>query len=162
MNNKKATKIFIAALLAVSVCFAADKKKKEDKPADQPAPQGMIFSTNLPAGQAKNAPFSAEISADFIKKVMETSARIEECKKQIAERQAYLYEHNSQIKSYRQEMIEMQAKINKIMDDDKELAELRLNRDILWTTMPVLPKPPREQLGPGPRKMNPPAGKTGK
>jgi hypothetical protein len=119
-----------------------------------------LFSTNLPAGQPKASPFSAEISADFIKKVMETSARIEECKKQIAERQNYLYESNPQIKAYRTQMIEMQAQINKIMEADKELADMRLGRDMLWTTMPVLPKSRAPQSGPGmgPR-MPMPAGK---
>lgn len=138
--------------LGVSLCSAAEQKdaeKKEPTPAAVPAPAGQMFSTNMPGGQGKPAPFSAEISADFIKKVMETSARIEECKKQIAERQAYLFESNPQIKAYRKEMVEMQAKINVILEADKELADLRLNRDILWTTMPVLPKTREQQPGMG-------------
>lgn len=148
MNNEKAIKIFVGAMLIVSLGFAADKKEPRVKAADQPEPQGALFSTNPPAAPGKPAPFSAEVSADFIKKVMETSARIEECKKQIAERQAYLYESNPKIKGYRQEMIEMQTRINKLLENDKELAEMRLNRDILWTTMPALPKPREPQLVP--------------
>jgi len=143
-------KIFgMAVILAlgVALCSAAEKKDA----AAAPAPAGQMFSTNMPGGPMKPAPFSAEISADFIKKVMETSARIEECKKQIAERQAYLYESNQQIKAYRKEIIEMQTKINTLLEADKDLAELRLNRDILWTTMPVLPKAREQQMGPGPR-----------
>ena len=134
-------------VLGVSICSAADEKNagKEAAAPAAPVPSGQLFSTNMPGGQAKPTPFSAEISADFIKKVMETSARIEECKKQIAERQAYLYESNSQIKACRKEMIEMQAKINAILDADKDLAVLRLNRDILWTTMPALPKAREQQ-----------------
>ena len=138
--------------LGASLCFSADAKDKGKKETAPPAPpSGTLFSTNLPSGQPKSSPFSAEISADFIKKVMETSARIEECKKQIAERQAYLYESNPQMKAYRTQMIEMQSQINKIMESDKELADMRLNRDILWTTMPVLPKAREQQMGPGPR-----------
>lgn len=137
-------------VLSVSLCSAAEKKNTGEKTAT-PAPSGQMFSTNMSGGQMRPAPFSAEISADFIKKVTETSARIEECKKQIAERQTYLFESNPQIKTYRKEMIEMQTKINAILEADKNLADLRLNRDILWTTMPVLPKAREHQMGPVPR-----------
>ena len=151
MINLKILRLTAMLALGASLCFAADDKDKVKKEAAQPAPpSGTLFSTNLAAGQPKSSPFSAEISADFIKKVMETSARIEECKKQIAERQAYLYESNPQLKAYRNQMLEMQSQINKILEADKELAGMRLNRDILWTIMPVLPKS-REQQGPGPR-----------
>lgn len=142
----------VMLVLGASLCAAADDKNKEKNGAvPLTPPSGALFSTNLPSGQPKSSPFSAEISADFIKKVMETSARIEGCKKEIAERQNYLYESNPQIKAYRKQMIEMQSQINKIMEADKELADMRLNRDILWTTMPVLPKAREQQMGPGPR-----------
>lgn len=136
-------------VLGVALCSAADDKDKGKKEATPPGPpSGTLFSTNVSGGQAKSGPFSAEISADFIKKVMETSARIEECKKQIAERQSYLYESNPQVKTYRKQMVEMQTKINAILETDKELADLRLNRDMLWTTMPVLPKGREQHAGP--------------
>lgn len=150
MINHNVKLIAIYALSA-AVCSAADVKKDTEKQAATPVatpPSGMMFSTNMSGGQAKSAPFSAEISADFIKKVQETSARIEECKKEIAERQAYLYESNPQVKAYRSQMIEMQTKINQLLETDKELADLRLNRDILWTTMPVFPKGRDQRLGP--------------
>ncbi len=138
----------ICALL----CSAADKgdEGKKEPIFSAPTP-GIFFSTNLPSGQQKPSPFSAKISADFVKKVMETSARIEKCKKQISNRQAYLYESNPQIKAYRQQMIEMQGRINKILKSDKELIDMRLNRDIIWTTMPVLPKMRYQQPGMRPR-----------
>ena len=88
----------------------------------------------------RTSPFSAEVSADFIKKVMETSAKIKEAKRQIAERQAQLYATNPEIKSTRVRMIEGQKKINRILDADQELAELKMSRDLLWSTMPALPK----------------------
>jgi len=145
MTGFKTIKILSVIALSSTLCFAADNKKDAKQAATPPSVSGAFFSTNVAAGSAKGAPFSAEISADFIKKVMETSARIEECKKQIAERQAYLYESNPKIKAMRSELIDMQKKINEILNSDKDLADLRMNRDILWTTMPVLPKPPREQ-----------------
>lgn len=154
MINLNVLRLIAILALGVSFCSAADKKnagEKEAMPAAAPVPSGQMFSTNMSGGQIKPAPFSAEISADFIKKVQETSARIEECKRQIAERQAYLFESNPQIKAYRKEMIEMQTKINTILEADKELAGLRLNRDMLWTTMPVLPKIREQQMGPVPR-----------
>ena len=102
-------------------------------------PPGSAGATNA-AG--KPSPFSAEISADFMKKVMETSAKIEEAKRQIAERQAQLYATNPEIKSTRARMIEGQKAINRILDADQELTELKMSRDILWSTMPPLPKGP--------------------
>lgn len=154
MVNLNVPRLIAILALGVSFCSAAEKKdagEKEGMPAAVPVPSGQMFSTNMPGGQMKPAPFSAEISADFIKKVQETSARIEECKKQIAERKAYLFESNPQIKAYHKEMVEMQTKINTILEADKDLADLRLNRDMLWTTMPVLPKIREQQMGPGPR-----------
>lgn len=146
MSDFKAIRMLSVMALGATLCCAAEDNKEPVKQLVAPPPaSGAFFSTNVAAGPVKGAPFSAEISADFIKKVMETSARIEECKKQIAERQAYLYESNPKIKALRTELLEMQKKINEILIDDKELADLRMNRDILWTTMPVLPKPPREQ-----------------
>jgi soluble cytochrome b562 len=145
----KIMRITAILVLGVSLCSAEEAKdtgKKEAASEPAPALPPPMFATNLPAGPVRPAPFSAEISADFIKKVQETSAKIEECKKQIAERQAYLYENNPEIKAYRKEMIEMQMKINTILEADKDLANLRLNRDILWTTMPALPKS-QQQMG---------------
>ncbi len=86
------------------------------------------------------SPFSAEIGADFMKKFMETNAKIEAAKRQIAERQAQLYATNPEIKSTRARMIEGQKEINRILDADQELAELKMSRDLLWSTMPALPK----------------------
>lgn len=88
----------------------------------------------------RTSPFSAEIGADFIKKVMETSAKIEEAKRKIAERQAQLYATNPEIKSTRARMVAGQKEINQILDADQELADLKMSRDILWSTMPALPK----------------------
>lgn len=145
MITLKILKMTAILVLGVSICSAAEEKNagKEAATPAAPVPLGQMFSTNMSGGPIKPTPFSSEISADFIKKVMETSARIEECKKQIAERQAYLYESNPRIKACRKEMIETQTRINAILEADKDLAVLRLNRDILWTTMPALPK--REQ-----------------
>ncbi|MBI2440551.1 MAG: hypothetical protein HYV35_04185 [Lentisphaerae bacterium] len=94
--------------------------------------------TNVAAGRP--APFNAEISADFIRKVMETSAKIEAAKRQITERQTELYATNPEIKATRERMIELQKEINKILDADAELAELKMSRDLLWSTMPAMPK----------------------
>jgi len=152
MINRKILSLTAVFAMGALLCSAADDGDKARKETPPPAPPGgNFFSANMPSAQQKPSPFSAEISADFIKKVMETSARIEECKKQIAERQAYLYESNPQIKAYRNQMIEMQTRINSIIETDKELADMRLNRDIIWTTMPALPKAREQRPGMGPR-----------
>ncbi len=107
-----------------------------------PAPEGapMLFApvtgTN---GAAKASPFSAEISADFIKQIMETSAKIDDAKRAIAGRRAQLFANNPDIKAARAQMVALQRKINAILDADPELADLRISRDIVWSTMPVFP-----------------------
>lgn len=152
MINQKILSLTAVFAMSALLCSAADdgEKARKETPPSVP-PVGNFFSTNIPAAQQKSSPFSTEISADFVKKVMETSARIEESKKQIAERQAYLYESNPQLKAYRKQMIEMQTRINKIIETDQELADMRLNRDITWTIMPVMPKAREQQLRMGPR-----------
>lgn len=150
MNLMKLTVAVGVALMYVLTGVAQDKTTAAAAPAVvKTAPAGLTVSTNAGAlGGAKAAPFSAEMSAEFMKKVMETTARLEEVKKQIAARQAELYSANPQIKAYRDEMIKMQAEINAILAADKELNELKMNRDILGTTMPAFPKAPMAG-GPG-------------
>src|SRR5450830_536872 len=131
-----------AVMLAIVLSSWAAEPQKAPSSDPQPAPfmfmpPGSAGGTNA-AG--RTSPFSAEIGADFIKKVMETSAKIEEAKRQIAERQAHLYATNPEIKSTRARMIEGQKEINLILDADQELAELKMSRDILWSTLPALPK----------------------
>ena len=132
-------------LVFSTACGGENKAPSDGKPATVSAPSAKDADTAKPgqalvAGASKQAPFSAEMSAEFMRKVMETSARIEAVKKQIAERQKVIYETNPEVKAYRADLIEMQKEISKIMDADVELAELKLSRDILWTTMPTLPR----------------------
>lgn len=117
----------------------AIKGPAEDKAVGKETPQ---------AGAQKPAPFSAEMSAEFMRKVMETSARIEAVKTKIAERQKVIYDTNPDVKAYRAQLVAMQGEISKIMEADAELAELKLNRDILWTTMPTLPRGNMQGSGP--------------
>src|SRR5450759_3309544 len=72
--------------------------------AGGPVNIGGPVNTGGTNAAGRMSPFSAEIGADFIKKVMETSAKIEEAKRQIAERQAHLYATNPEIKSTRARM----------------------------------------------------------
>jgi len=97
----------------------------------------------------KPSPFSAEISSDFIKQVMETSAKIEAAKRRIDECKKKLYETNSEIKSLRSKMEEIQREINRILDEDGELTGLKMTRDLLWSTMPPMPKIPDRAIWPG-------------
>ena len=137
----------VMAAMVVSGVAAPQDRGQKSEVSGQPnsadpapvmfAPPGSAGGTNA-AG--RSSPFSAEVGADFIKKVMETSAKIEEAKRKIAERQAQLYATNPEIKSTRVRMIEGQQEINRILDADQELAALKMSRDILWSTMPALPK----------------------
>lgn len=155
---KSASFMAILGIMVMLLSITACTGKKGDKKARQSAspvtpskaPAGLTPSAGGPAmkpGTAltpesppKQAPFSPEMSAEFMRKVMETSARIEAIKKEIAERQRTIFETNPEVKAYREQMIGMQKEINRILNEDQELAELKLNRDMLWTTMPSLPK----------------------
>ena len=128
-------------MLAIAWSGWAAEPQKAPSSGQQPTP--VMFAPPASAGSnamARPSPFSAEISADFIKKVMETSAKIEEAKRQIADRQAKLYATNPDIKANRELMIKQQKEINRILDADQELADLKMSRDLLWSTMPALPK----------------------
>ncbi len=134
----------VAGCGAVMLAIVLGGWAAEPQPAPisdhQPAPVMFMPTAGGTNAAGRMSPFSAEIGADFIKKVMETSAKIEEAKRQIAERQAQLYATNPEIKSTRARMIEGQKEINRILDADQELAELNMSRDILWSTMPAMPK----------------------
>jgi hypothetical protein len=137
--------VAVLVMVGVMACGAQEKKAADSSAAAaQQAPSVLMVSTNAGTlgGGTKAMPFSAEMSAEFMKKVMETTARLEEVKKQIAARQAELYASNPQVKAYRDELIKMQAQINALLVEDKELNELKMNRDILGTTAPAFPKAP--------------------
>ena len=149
----------MAGLVCLMACGGENKSASSEKQTAAPltvkAAQGTAAKETigkeapLRAAQ-KQAPFSAEMSAEFMRKVMEASARIEGVKKQIAARQKVIYETNPEVKVYRAQLVEMQGEINKLMDADVELVELKLNRNILWTTMPTLPR--RNAQGGGPAR----------
>ena len=141
--------VMLAIVLSGGAAEQAGGQKSEVRgQLNSTAPAPMMFSpaaggsvnTGGTNAAGRMSPFSAEIGADFMKKVMETSAKIEAVKRQIAERQAQLYVTNPEIKSTRARMIEGQKEINRILDADQELADLKMNRDLLWSTMPALPK----------------------
>jgi hypothetical protein len=123
----------------IGSAFAVEQPEGQ-QPSAAPAPVSFAPISGGTNTAARMAPFSSEIGADFIKKVMETSAKIEAAKRRIAERQARLYESNPEIKAIRARMIETQKDINRILDSDHELTMLKMNRDILWSTMPPMPK----------------------
>ena len=134
----------IAGCGVVMLAIGSGSWSAESQKATPSAPPGAPAMFTPAAGgtnaMGRSSPFSAEISADFIKKVMETSAKIEAAKAKIAERQAQLYESDPEIKSTRVQMIKLQKEINHILDADRELAELKISRDILWSTMPAMPQ----------------------
>jgi len=141
----------VAMVLMLTACGGQQAADTAKKPATTPAaekpnsptpdkPAAAAFMAPRAAVTNKRVPFSPEMSAEFMRKVMETSARIEGIKKQIAERQAVIFETNPEVKAYRAQLIKMQSEINKILAADAELNTLKLNRDMLWTTMPTLPR----------------------
>jgi hypothetical protein len=119
--------LIMASLLDSAVCRAEEEEKPAQGDRDQPSMQ---------------APSMEAMSAEFMKKVMETSARIEAMKKEIADREQFLYENHPELKAVRSQMIEIQKTINRILDEDEELARMKMDRDILWSIMPTLPSPP--------------------
>ncbi len=130
-----------ASLLFLMACECKQSPAaNEQTKAPLMAPSATAAPAQTPPPAPKLTPFSAEMSADFMRKVMETSARIETVKKQMAERRATIFDNNPAVKSYRQQLIAMQKEINALLDADPELIAMKLNRDIMWSTMPALPR----------------------
>ncbi|MCA1809331.1 MAG: hypothetical protein ABR497_05470 [Kiritimatiellia bacterium] len=123
-------------LFAAACVFPGWLAAEETTP---PAPQPLKMDA---PGPGRPAPFTAEMSAEFMRKVMETSARIEKIRNQIAERRQELFETDDSIKEHRAALVELQTQINAILDEDPEISRLRMESDILWTTMPSMPHSP--------------------
>ncbi len=120
-------------------------------PPGGPLPQGPA----APATQPKGMP-SQQISEDFMKLVMEASAKIEEAKHKIQERENFLIENDPAIKKLQARLEDLQKQINAIIEADAEYAKLKLKRDIKTTVIPDLPKPAGGPMGSHP--MMPPPG----
>lgn len=127
--------IFMAAVLtAGNLCAEPPAAPPGFVPVDMlAAPSG----TNGPP--SRPTPFTAEMSAEFMRKVMETSAKIENIKQRQAERRAELFATHPGIKAHRARMVELQEQINAMIAADDEFSRLMMDRDILRTTMPTLP-----------------------
>lgn len=132
MKSKFMAAIFVCAsfaALAVTPCCADDEESSAAAPTDAPEKRS----------QESPKPSLEAISAEFMRQVMETSARIEAVRKEIEERERFIYENNQEIKALRSQMKEIQKTISGILDEDEELAALKMDRDILWSIMPALP-----------------------
>ena len=128
----------VATMMLLTACGGQQPADTTKKTATPPVVEKKAMAA--PVKNKPAAPFSPEMSQEFMRKVMETSARIEAVKKQIADRQAVIFETNPAVKAYRAQLVEMQNEIDKILAGDAELTTLKLNRDMLWTTMPTLPR----------------------
>lgn len=126
----------VVMLFVLSLIAGAEEKTGSS--VNQNVKSGVAENTT--AGFPTNAPVMARMNAEFMRRVMETSARIEAIKSQITERQNQIYESNPEVKGLHSQIIEMQKRINKILNEDKELIELEMKRDVLWTIMPSLPR----------------------
>ena len=124
--------------LFVLTSFSAPALCRADT-VKQPATSTVEPAKNVGHDAAK--PTMEAMSAEFMRKVMETSARIEGIRKEMDDRERFLYESNPKIHALRSQIMEIQKTINGLLEQDEELAALKLQRDILWTIMPVLPKP---------------------
>jgi len=160
----------IVVVFCAIVFFVAWTAKAEEK-ASAKAKDSVVTivpsTTKAGANAAPvlptNAPALAKINAEFMQKVMEASARIEAMKKEIEDRENEIYRTNRSIKTLQSQMIELQKTINKILDSDQELTEIKMKRDILWTTMPSLPKSNDRAFPPNlMRTKNPPPLGVGK
>lgn len=115
-----------------------DRGGKSSGAAVKPALPTVTAATNA-LGKSVKSPFTSEASADFMRKVMETRARIDGVKKEIEARKTKLYATDPELQQSRAQLIQMQTQINTILAADSELAQLKLKRDILLTVMPTLP-----------------------
>jgi len=159
---KHRVSLTIAMAFTCAGALLAAEAQKDAKPAAPAAGVPTAASpSDGPAGtNAPKAFQNAAMNEEFMKMVMEASRKIEEAKKAISDRQMELYRTSPAIVKISAEMAEMQREINKIVESDKEYAELKIRRDILATVMPDMPKssfpmampggmPPPRPMGPG-------------
>lgn len=142
MFIKKISVLAAISLLTAGLIYAAEESDAGENaaPATPPVFAPVKSSPGQgPGKQNRPAAFNAEMSADFMRKVMETSAKIEAVKKQMADRRIELFESNPEIKACQEQMTDLQTEINSILAKDDELAKMEMERDILWTTMPPMP-----------------------
>ncbi|MGI6086402.1 MAG: hypothetical protein ACOYCD_00435 [Kiritimatiellia bacterium] len=129
--------IVCAVAFLVSGRLTADDSAPSDTaPAAPSAFTPAPTDSDQPEAPVKS--FSVEMSTEFMRKVMEISAKIESIKKQTAERRAELFETNAEIKGYKKQLVALQKKVNAILAADKELSDLEMERDIILTTMPSI------------------------
>ncbi len=128
----------ISAAGAIAILLAGRLAAAEPAPAAAPS---AFAPAQAAPGQPETPPkpFNVEMSAEFMRKVMETSAKIEAIKKQAAERRAEIFKTNTEIQSHQKQMVALQKKINAILAADGELTGLEMERDILLTIMPAMP-----------------------
>ena len=133
--------IIFSIICAIAFLVSGRLTADGSAPSDT-APAAPPTFTPAPADPGQNETpvhtFSAEMSSEFMRKVMEISAKIEAIKKQTAERRAELFETNEEIKGYKKQLVALQKKVNAILAADKELSDLEMERDIILTTMPSI------------------------
>lgn len=133
--------IIFSIICAIAVLVPGRLTADEFAPTDT-APATPSAFTPAPAdpsqAEAPGNTISVEMSTEFMRKVMEVSAKIDAIKKQTAKRRAELFETNAEIKSYKKQLVELQKKVNAILAADKQLSDLEMERDIILTTMPSI------------------------
>jgi predicted RNase H-like nuclease (RuvC/YqgF family) len=125
---KKMVIVCCSVIIMMSVLVAKDDmqvKKESQKKVDE----GQVAAST-------NVPFSPQASQDFMRRVAETSRRIEELRAQIEARKAEIFSSNEEVKKLFERQKELQKKINAILDQDKELSELKIQKDIITSVMP--------------------------
>lgn len=133
-------------LAAGWVAMAADDAKEAERkapPVLMPVFAGTNAAggTNAAAAVPTNAMAIAQKYEDFMRMVREDQARQEAIKKQMAERIKELKSSNPELKAAADQMTAMQRQINAVLAADAELAELKLQHDMLWTVLPSMPGP---------------------
>lgn len=128
-------KVFI--ILALCISFAEQNQTNVESQQLLGTSKGKEIKQQA---LATNMPFASQVSEDFMKKVMETSKKIESIREKIEARKVEIFYTNEEVKQYFEKQKELQRKINAILDKDPELSELKMKRDILFTVMPQIPR----------------------
>ncbi len=125
---KRVIVVCCVMMMMASITLFADDPKNNAKGKD------VSHQKDVPT----NVSFSAQASQEFMKRVAETSRKIEEIKAQIEARKAEIFNSNEEVKKLFEKQKELQQKINSILEQDKELSDLKIKRDILSSVMPQM------------------------
>ncbi|MBI2440530.1 MAG: hypothetical protein HYV35_04075 [Lentisphaerae bacterium] len=127
------------SVLSLNPAFGEDKPQAEKTPA---AVEPAAAPVAPPAAMTGKQPLFQPVAMDpeKVRQSMQARSEYDDLNRRIIERQTKLYEDNAQIKELALQLRELQKKIDQLLAEDKELAELKKKYEAITPEMPMGPR----------------------